>query len=255
MTTETSAIDFSRHISDLPTRSARDPKSFHRAILERRATAHFSATPVPAEDLTAILAAGGQAPSGYNLQPWRFLVLRNPRRRQALRKAAFDQAKITEAPVVIVAFAPHTGWEETAEAVFTESADRGAIPPENPAGQAKQAIEFVKQKQNLAAWLNRHVMLAFAHMMIAAEVLGWDTAPMEGFDPEQVRAQLGFPAETEIIALLAIGQMAGKDRPYPGRLSLSQIAFAEDLAHHWPDANGNGNGNGEPTHGKEEPNA
>ncbi|HVW21755.1 MAG TPA: nitroreductase family protein [Opitutaceae bacterium] len=242
MTTETAAIDFSRHISVLPPRTGRDPKSFHRALLERRATAHFSATPVPVEDITSILAAGGQAPSGYNLQPWRFLVLRNPKRRQALRKAAFDQPKITEAPVVIVAFAPHAGWEETAGAVFAEGAARGAIPPENPAGQARDAVEFVR-KQNLAAWLNRHVMIAFTHMMLAAEVLGWDTAPMEGFDPEQVRAQLGFPADTEIVALLAIGQMAGKDRPYPGRLSLSQIAFAEDLAHHWPDtANGNSSG-------------
>ncbi|HEX3728765.1 MAG TPA: hypothetical protein VHV47_03105, partial [Opitutaceae bacterium] len=64
---------------------------------------------------------------------------------------------------------------------------------------------------------------------------------------EQVRTQLGFPAETEIIALLAIGQLAGKDRPYPGRLPLSQIAFAEDLAHRWPDT-ANGNGNGENPH-------
>jgi nitroreductase len=250
MTTDTSAIDFSRHISVLPPRSSRDPKSFHRAILERRATMHFSATPVPVEDLTAILTAGGQAPSGYNLQPWRFLVLRNPRRRQALRKAAFDQPKITEAPVVIVAFAPHHEWEEKAEGVFLEGAERGALPPENPAGQAKQAVEFVRQ-QNLPAWLSKHVMIAFTYMMLAAEVLGWDTAPMEGFDPEQVRTQLGLPAETEVIALLAIGQLAGKDRPYPGRLSLSQIAYAEDLAHRWPDpaANGTGSGNGEPNHG------
>ncbi|MGH7979338.1 MAG: nitroreductase family protein, partial [Limisphaerales bacterium] len=46
------------------------------ALLERRATTHFKPEPVPDEYLEAILGLGGQAPSGYNLQPWRFVVVR-----------------------------------------------------------------------------------------------------------------------------------------------------------------------------------
>lgn len=234
MTTDSAALDFSRHVSVMPPRTGREPKSFHRAILERRATAHFTPTPVPVEDIHAILCAGGQAPSGYNLQPWRFLVLRNLKRRQALRRAARDQAKITEAPVVIVAFAPHGAWEERARDVFAEGARRGARPPGDLERQVGDAVGFIRTIP-LAVWLSRHVMIAFTHMMLAAEVLGWDTAPMEGFDPAQVRELLGFPADTEIIALLAIGQAAGRDHPYPGRLPVSQIAYAEDLAHPWSD--------------------
>ena len=33
-----------------------------------------------------------------------------------------------------------------------------------------------------AVWVDRHVMIAFTTMMWMAEVLGYDTAPMEGFD-------------------------------------------------------------------------
>ena len=45
-------------------------------LLHRRATRSFKPDPVPDEYLRAILALGTQAPSGYNLQPWRFIVVR-----------------------------------------------------------------------------------------------------------------------------------------------------------------------------------
>ena len=43
----------------------------------RRSTPSFDSTPLPGEDLSAILEAGMQAPSGYNMQPWRFVVVQS----------------------------------------------------------------------------------------------------------------------------------------------------------------------------------
>lgn len=207
-------------------------KSLDTAILERRATPHFDGTPVTDEAIEAILLAGAHAPSGYNFQPWRFLVLRADDRRAALRRAAYDQAKITEAPVVILAFAPREGWKKTADEVFAESARRGAIPAQNVDKQKQDAISFV-QSLSIADWLNRHVMIAFTHMMLAAEVMGWDTAPMEGFDAAAVRRELGLPNDIEVIALLAIGRAKGYDRAYPGRLPLRKIAFDNTIERPW----------------------
>ncbi len=83
----------------------RASKSITQALLDRRATAHFKPDPVPDEYVEAILRFAAQAPSGYNLQPWRYLVVREKENRLRLQKAAMDQAKVGEAPVVIVAFA------------------------------------------------------------------------------------------------------------------------------------------------------
>ena len=47
-------------------------KTLERAIAERRASPSFDGTPIPPEDLRRILDAGLHAPSGYNIQPWRF---------------------------------------------------------------------------------------------------------------------------------------------------------------------------------------
>src|SRR5438874_9616367 len=79
-------------------------------VRERRATPHFEPTPVPDEDLRQILQAGLSAPSGFNLQPWRFIVVRDAEQRKRLRPAVHNQLKIEQAPVVIVACGDPEGW-------------------------------------------------------------------------------------------------------------------------------------------------
>ena len=85
-------------------------KSLSRAIAERRASPSFDESPIPEADLLRILQAGLQAPSGYNLQPWRFIVVRSPEQKKKLRAASFNQAKVEEASVMIVACGDADGW-------------------------------------------------------------------------------------------------------------------------------------------------
>ena len=68
-------------------------------------------------------------------------------------------------------------------------------------------------------WVNRHVMIAFTTMMWAAETLGYDTAPMEGFVESKVRQVLGIPDHVRVVALLAIGHRKGEGRD-EGRILL-----------------------------------
>ena len=104
----------------------RAPEAHPRVLLERRATAHFTDEEVPEEYLNAILELGCQAPSGYNMQPWRFVVVRGAENRERLRRVAFNQPKVAEAPVVIIALGMKEEWKERASEVFREGAERGA---------------------------------------------------------------------------------------------------------------------------------
>jgi nitroreductase len=61
-------------------------RSISEAIAERRATPSFDGSSVPDDVLSAILNAGMEAPSGYNLQPWRFIVVRTPDQKKRLRE-------------------------------------------------------------------------------------------------------------------------------------------------------------------------
>jgi nitroreductase len=201
-------------------------KPITQVLLDRRATSHFKPDPVPEEYLEAILRFAGQAPSGFNLQPWHFLVLREAESRARLKEAAYNQAKIGEAPVVIVAFGLKGEWKIKMDGIFRESARRGFGKEEEIANTEARVTSFL---DNFPAnvWLNRHTMIATTTLMLVAEAYGLDTAPMEGFDAEAVKKAFGLPAEAEVVAMVAIGFAREPDKPYGGRLPLSQFVHRE----------------------------
>jgi nitroreductase len=202
-------------------------------LLERRATGEFLPDEVPEKYLSAILELGAQAPSGYNLQPWRFIVVRDEANRKRLQSVAFNQPKVGQAPVVVIFVGMKQEWKERADEVFSEGAERGAGSIDKWEGYRDSAIGFIEGMQHLPTWVNRHVMIAFTAMMLAAEAYGFDTAPMEGFDAAGVKREFGLPEEAEVVALLAIGRAAGAEKPYPGRFELSRIVYRERYGEAW----------------------
>jgi len=208
-------------------------KPITQILLERRATSHFKSDPVPEEYLKAILEFGAQAPSGYNLQPWRFIVVRDAENRKRLQRVAFNQPKVAEAPVVIIFLGMKEEWKERAGEVFREGAERGAGKLEMWEQARDGAIRALTSMLPMPVWVNRHTMIAFTTMMLVAEAYGFDTAPMEGFDAAGVKREFDLPDEAEVVALLAIGYGAGEEKAYPGRFSLDRVAFSERYGEAW----------------------
>jgi nitroreductase len=207
-------------------------KSLTQVLLDRRATTEFSSDEVPLEFLNAILRFAAQAPSGYNLQPWRFIVVRDPDNRKRLQQAAFGQPKVGGAPVVIIAIGMKEQWKERAEEVFIEAAQRGAGSIDNVTKYKQSALDFLS-KLPMPLWVNRHTMIAFTTMMLVAEAYGFDTAPLEGFDAEAVKREFQIPEEGEVVALLAIGRASTPDKPYTGRFALDRIVHDEQFGKPW----------------------
>src|SRR5436305_5316152 len=87
-------------------------KPLSQAIKERRATPSFEDVPIHTADLEKIIRAGLESPSGYNTQPWRFVVVRDREQKKKLRQAAFGQPKVEQASVVIVACGDPQGWKD-----------------------------------------------------------------------------------------------------------------------------------------------
>jgi nitroreductase len=208
-------------------------KPITQVLLDRRATMRFKpGETMPDEFLDAILSFGAQAPSGYNIQPWRFIVVRDEDNRKRLRRAAMNQAKVAEAPVVIIAVGVKSDLEQRADHVMREGARRGAGKFEDVEGAKKGAMKFLSTIP-LNVWLNRHTMIAVTTMMLVAESYGFDTAPMEGFDPEAVKREFGIPPEEEVVALLAIGHAEKPEKAYPGRFPLEHTVFSERYGETW----------------------
>jgi nitroreductase len=203
-------------------------------MLRRRATEHVEATPIPDTTLRTILELAGQAPSAYNLQPWRFIVVRTREDRARLRRVAHDQEKVGEAPVVVIAVGVTAAWRRDLDEVLREGARQGAGTTDDASIERRKraALDFLAGMR-MDVWVNRHVMIAVTYMMLAAESYGIDTAPMEGFDAEGVKREFGVPDEDEVVALLALGIGRKPDKAFPGRFGLSKIVYDGQFGVPW----------------------
>ena len=205
-------------------------KTLSQAIQERRATTSFDGTLIPGEDLRQILDAGLHAPSGFNLQPWRFIVVQSPEQKKKLRAASYNQGKVEEASAVIVACGDADGWRRDLD-LMLEHGRKGGMP-ESYAAQAQNSVSNYLSSFSsgqMQAWLNKQVMLAFTHMMLMAEVMGYDTAPMEGFEQDKVHEVLRLPLSYHVVALLGIGHLKGPDKFNGGRLDMAHTVFGEEF--------------------------
>ena len=212
-------------------------KPLSEAIKERRATNSFEDVPIHDADLEKIIRAGLEAPSGYNLQPWRFVVVRDREQKKKLREAAFGQPKVEQASAVVVACGDPQGWKDGDLEEMLRLAKEHGYGGDKEHDVARQNVtHFLGGAPGKAGgveptfdlWANRHTMIAFTTIMWAAETLGYDTAPMEGFAEDKVKELLKIPQRVRVVALLAIGRRKGPENPYGGRFDPSHTVFAEE---------------------------
>jgi nitroreductase len=203
-------------------------KTISSIIAERRSTPRFAPTPIAEQDLKKILIAGIESPSGYNLQPWRFVVVRDADLRRKLREASHDQPKVEQAPVVIVALGDREGWREgDIDEMIRIGAEHGYAHPSKSGDMRKTIYQFFSEHTNMPMWLNRQVMIALTTMMLMAESLGYDTALMEGFHDQKVREVISAPKRIEVVCMLALGHREGEDKRYGGRFPPERVLFSE----------------------------
>jgi nitroreductase len=211
-------------------------KLLSEAVRERRATPGFEEVPIHTADLQKIIAAGLAAPSAYNLQPWRFVVVRDRDQKKKLRAAAFNQPKVEQASAVIVACGDPQGWKHgDLEEMLRIAKQHGFTDEQNEKVRASVTNFFGSApgkagglEPTFDLWANRHVMIAFTTMMWTAETLGYDTAPMEGFEEDKVKALLNVPDRVRVIALLGIGRLKGEDKPFAGRFPATRVVFEHE---------------------------
>jgi nitroreductase len=211
-------------------KSAKPEKSLSQAIRERRATPSFGGEPIPPEDLRRIIDAGLAAPSGYNMQPWRFVVVQTPEGKRRLRGASYNQAKVEEASAVIVACGDADGWRRDLDLMLQQGREGGM--PEGYAAQATTSVTNYLSgfsSDEMHGWLNKMVMIATTQMMLMAEVMGYDTAPMEGFEQTKVHEVLRLPMSFWVVALLGVGHLKGPDKYNGGRFDISHTVYSEEF--------------------------
>ncbi len=209
------------------------PLSAPDAIVRRRATRRFDPErALPDSILRRVLHLATFAPSGFNLQPWRFLVVRDVANRRKLRTCAFNQPKVSEAPVVVIVLGYLTPERSHLLPMIERMRALGAIDAEGAAAMLGRARAAFERMEDRALWATRSTMLGAMTLMLAAESLGVASAPMEGFDASKVKDAFGVPDDHTVCCLIALG-FAAEEKPFPGRFGLEEVCFLEHFGQPW----------------------
>jgi nitroreductase len=135
------------------------------------------------------------APSSFGLQPWKFIVVRNPTVRQKLVAHSWGQAQVAEASHLVVLAIKKDLNDVDIDRYVARMSEVQNVPVENLQKFAGVVKGFIKQppyELNLNEWSTRQVYLALGQYMTAAAMLGIDTCPMEGFVPTKYDEVLGL---------------------------------------------------------------
>jgi nitroreductase len=206
--------------------SAPDP-TIAALILQRRTVRQFDRDrTIPATLLRHLLELAAHAPSGHNLQPWRFVVVTSPRNRRRLRAAAYGHPTLIEAPVALIALGAQHPERSHLDEILAQKAMRQGDTPDETAALRGKILADRHRGHDPATWSLRGTMLAVGTLILAAEGLGLGTCLVESFAEDRLRQDFGIPDDHTVACLLAIGYP--RERPEsPGRLPLSEILFDE----------------------------
>ena len=191
------------------------------AIKARRAIKHY----VPNHRMTSdeereLLELAMLSPTAFNIQNWRFVVVRNMEIRKQIRAVAWDQAQVTDASLLIVLCGNLDAWKED-PARYWRNAPQPVQDFLVPA--IDQYYEGKPQVQRDEVM--RSCGMAGQTLMLSAKAMGYDSCPMDGFDYDAVGKILKLPAGHVISFMIAIGKKTQDSWPRPGQLSYDEVVI------------------------------
>ncbi|MCE9604477.1 MAG: nitroreductase family protein [Planctomycetia bacterium] len=193
------------------------------AIEQRRSIKHFDPSfQMPAEDERRLMELALLSPTSFNIQNWRFVIVRDPALKKQVRAAAWNQAQIEEAQLTIALCADLNAWDKEPERYWCNAHEkaRGYLVP-----MIRQCYQGKEQLQRDEAM--RSIGIASQTLMLAAKALGYDSGALVGFDPDAVAKIINLPADHVIGMLLVIGKKLKEPQVRGGQLAYEEVVLTD----------------------------
>jgi nitroreductase len=212
--------------------------AFFDTVDLRRTVRDFLPDPVPQEVLDRCLDAALKAPSSSNLQPWEFVVIRDPAKRREADAVCLDQASVRTAPLLIAVVAHRDTWRRNRDRILATFSERGTLRKSQSLYYRRIIpLVYTNGPWNLLGWwkplvgrlvslfrpapdlmtktgvriiAHKSTALAAATFMLALRAEGYDACPMEGFDPWRAKRLLGLGPGAEVAMFLAVGRRSAQ---------------------------------------------
>jgi len=196
------------------------------AMQARRSIRKFKSDPIPEALITQLLEAAQLAPSGSNIQPTRFVVIKSDAVRAQLSEAT-PLPFVTQAPLVIACCVDSKSLEGlgTRARELKESGAFADTPLDkmDPESYAKRKP---MEQAAAEAYLRLNAAIAIDHITLRAVDLGLGTCWIMMFDQEKVKQILELGENYNVVALLPVGYPDQTPNARP-RIELNQILLKE----------------------------
>jgi nitroreductase len=205
------------------------PLDVPTAINQRRSIKTFKPDAIAPDLLKQLVELTVAAPSSYNIQAWRIILVQDEAKKAALAEASWNQAQVVQAPVTFVFATDLSVGTGDLTPIYEKGIETGAWS-EATVNYFKTAIpQFYSTIGDQAREYGiKDALIAATHLMLAAESLGLSTCPMNGWIEDKVKAVVGLEGKPEIaISLLVPVGYAAEPRKNPGRLPLSYNVFQD----------------------------
>lgn len=214
------------------------PNLFYEVVNSRRTVRDFLPDPVPTEVLERCIDAACKAPSSSNLQPWEFVWIENSQKREVANHICLDQGPVKTAPVLLAVVTHWTHWKRNRNEILRVFESRGSVRtstrkyytriipliytngPFNLLGFWKpwvgrilslvRPMPSLQTKSDVRVMAHKSTALAAATLMLALRAEGFDSCPMEGFDPWRAKKLLNLGSQSEVCMFLAVGKRSAK---------------------------------------------
>lgn len=177
---------------------------FFDVLKKRRSTRHFlPGKTIPEGDLIKLIEWASLTPSGYNAQPWEFVIIRDEERLKKLQEIAFAQPKIAQASAVILVVGD-TNMGRNADEILDAWVQYGYCT-EGEKHLMRDAMTRARKPEKKREMALRNATLAAMTLMFAAEAMGYATCPMMGFKHADLEPFINMPDDRVISMMVAIG--------------------------------------------------
>ena len=195
------------------------------AIKERRSVKHYDSNhKLSDEEIEKLMSLAVLSPTSFNIQNWRFILVKDPEIRKKICSAAWDQAQVTDASLLLVICADLKSWKKNPEQYWKNApkeAQDFLVPAMGPFYEGKDQLQRDEAMRSCG--------IAAQTLMLTAKSMGCDSNPMIGFDPEKVAEIINLPDDHVISMIMTIGKQIQPAMPRGGQLPLSDVVFTDSF--------------------------
>lgn len=173
-------------------------------------------------EIDRLLSLAMLSPTAWNIQNWRFVLVRDPALRAQLRAVAFDQPQVTDASLLIVLCADLKAWDKQPGRYWRHA----------PQPVQDFVLPAIRQYYTGRAQVERDEAMrscgiAAMTLMLGAKEMGYDTCPMDGFDFDAVGHLINLPPDHVVAMFIAIGRGLRDPWPRSGQLPAAEVVVAD----------------------------